>query len=77
LSHGQEIIKHGIGCKGLQSAFGSISDGRAAGMTIQDIRSIGKFAGVIDAIMQEGGEPNLAAWQTVAGRSMDISLMKR
>ncbi len=49
------------------SAFGSISDGRAAGMTIQDVRIRREGSQVhIDAIMADGGEPNLAAWK--AGR---------
>jgi mannosylglycerate hydrolase len=64
---GQEIINMELDARGLQSAFGSISDGRAAGMTIQDIKTHREGSQVfIDAIMQDGGEPNLAAWQ--AGR---------
>jgi len=65
---GQEIINMELDSRGLQSAFGSISDGRAAGMTIQNIQIHKEGSQVfIDAIMQDGGEPNLAAWQ--AGRS--------
>ena len=33
-----EIINMDLDARGLQSAFGNISDGRAAGMTIQDIK---------------------------------------
>jgi mannosylglycerate hydrolase len=64
---GRELIHMVLDSKGLQSAFGSISDGRAAGMTIQDVRISREASQVyIDAIMAYGGEPNLAAWE--AGR---------
>ncbi len=58
-----EIINMTFDTSGLRSAFGNISDGRAAGMTIQDInvRRLGAEV-FIETIMAEGGEPNLAAW---------------
>ena len=63
----REIINLTLDAKGLQSAYGSISDGRAAGMTIQDIKVRREDSQVyIDTIMADGGEPNLAAWK--AGR---------
>jgi mannosylglycerate hydrolase len=63
----RELVHMILDAKGLQSAFGSINDGRAAGMTIQDVRIIREASQVyIDAIMAYGGEPNLAAWE--AGR---------
>ncbi len=50
--------------KGLQSALGSISEGRAIGLTIQDVRISRVGSRVyIDAVMADGGEPNLAAWK--------------
>jgi hypothetical protein len=58
-----EIINLTLDSKGLQSAFGNIGDGRAAGMTIQDInvRRTGKDV-FIETILADGGEPNLAVW---------------
>ena len=61
----RELINMLMDPKGLQSAFSSISDGRAAGMTIQDIRVKREGSQVyIDTIMADGGEPDLAAWET-------------
>jgi mannosylglycerate hydrolase len=58
-----EIINVSLDGKGLRSMFANISDGRAAGMTVQDIKVRRSGADIfIDAIMAEGGEPNLKAW---------------
>ena len=63
----RQLIHMILDPKGLQSAFGSISDGRAAGMTVQDVRIKQEGSQVyIDAVMADGGEPDLVAWQ--AGR---------
>ncbi|HEX7619718.1 MAG TPA: glycosyl hydrolase-related protein [Anaerolineales bacterium] len=58
-----EIINFDLDTRGFQSAFGNISEGRAAGMTVQDIkiRRLGTEV-FIETIMAEGGEPNLAVW---------------
>ena len=61
----RELINVILDKKGFQSAFGSISDGRAAGFTIQDIRIERVGSQVrIDAIMADDGQPNLTAWQS-------------
>ena len=59
--------------KSLQTAFGSISDGRVAGMTVQDvcIRREGSQV-YVDAVMAVGGEPNMAAWETGRKQIEDI-----
>jgi alpha-mannosidase len=58
-----EIINMTLDTRGLRSAFGNISDGRAAGMTVQDIKVRRSGAEVfIETIMAEGGEPNLEVW---------------
>jgi alpha-mannosidase len=58
-----EIINMTLDHKGLLSAFTNINDGRAAGMTIQDIKVSRLGADVfIESIMANGGEPNLAVW---------------
>ncbi len=60
-----EIINMDLDTRGLQSAFRNISDGRAAGMTIQNIKVRRQGAEVfIETIMAEGGEPNLTVWNT-------------
>jgi mannosylglycerate hydrolase len=60
-----EIINMTLDARGLQSAFGNISDGRTIGMTVQDIKVQRDGADVfIDAILADGGEPNLKAWKT-------------
>jgi mannosylglycerate hydrolase len=60
----REIINILMDAKGLQSAFGSISDGRAAGMLIQNIQVRREASQVyIDAILADEGEPNLAVWK--------------
>jgi alpha-mannosidase len=57
------IINMDLDTRGLQTAFGNISDGRAAGMTVQDIKVRRSGAEVfIETIMADGGEPNLAVW---------------
>jgi mannosylglycerate hydrolase len=61
---GRELINMIFDPKSLQSAFGFISEGRAAGMTIQDVRIRQAGSQVyIDAVMAEGGEPNLVVWK--------------
>jgi len=51
----------------LQSAFGFISKGHAAGMTVQDIKIRREGEQVfIEAVMSDGGQANLGAWN--AGR---------
>jgi len=63
----REIIRMTLDVKGFKSAFGSINAGRAAGMAIQDIKIRRENTDVfIEAIMADGGEPNLTAWN--AGR---------
>jgi alpha-mannosidase len=63
----REIINMTMDAKSLQSAFSSISDGRAAGMSIQDIQVRREGSQIyIDSLMSDDGEPNLAAWN--AGR---------
>ena len=61
------IINTTMDPKMLQSIFGNISDGRAAGMTIQDIKVHRTGAEVfIEATMANGGDPNFSVWN--AGR---------
>jgi mannosylglycerate hydrolase len=61
----REIINMTMDAKGLQSAFGFIVDGRAAGMSVQDVKVRREGSQVfIDSIMADEGEPNLAAWNT-------------
>ncbi len=62
-----EIINLDLDARGLQSALENINDGRAAGMTIQDIK-VRREGGevLIEAILADGGEPNLPLWN--AGR---------
>jgi mannosylglycerate hydrolase len=58
-----EIVHMSLDANGLRSAFGNISDGRAAGMTVQDIKVRRLGADVfIETIMSEGGEPNRTVW---------------
>jgi mannosylglycerate hydrolase len=60
-----EIINMTLDPRGLHYAFANISDGRAAGMTVQDIKVRRAGAEVfIETIMTDGGEPNLAVWNT-------------
>ncbi len=69
----RELIHMILDSKALQSAFGSISNGRAAGMTVQDVRISREGSQVyIDAIMADGGEPNLVAWETGRKQIEDI-----
>jgi mannosylglycerate hydrolase len=60
-----EIINMSLDSRSLQSAFGNIHEGRAAGMTVQDLR-ISRHGTVvhIEAIMAKGGEPNLSTWNS-------------
>lgn len=61
------IINTILDPKMMRSMFGNINDGRAAGMTIQEIKVHRTDAEVfIEATMADGGEPNISAWN--AGR---------
>jgi mannosylglycerate hydrolase len=63
----REIINVTMDATALKAAFGSINDGRAIGMAIQDVRVRREGSQVyIDSRMSDEGEPNLAAWN--AGR---------
>ncbi len=58
-----ELVKMTMEPQALLSAFGNISDGRVAGMVIQDIQVKRQEAEVfIEATVTSEGEPNLAAW---------------
>jgi alpha-mannosidase len=58
-----EIVNITLDTRGLQSAFGNDRDGRAIGMTVQDINVRRLGADVfIETIIADGGEPNLAVW---------------
>jgi len=49
----------------IRSAFSNVKEGRAVGMTIQDLRIRREGAEVfIEAVLAQGGEPNLPAWNT-------------
>ncbi len=64
----REIVNMELDTAGLQSAFGSITDGRVANLAIQAVKIMREGAQVeIEAIVLEDGEPNLAAWK--AGRA--------
>jgi len=59
----RDIINVTMDGRALQSAFGSISDGRAIGMAIQEIKVSREGSQVyIDSRMTDEGEPNLVAW---------------
>jgi len=59
----REIINTSLNPKEFQTMFGQIQDGRAAGMTVQDLTVRRDGAQVfILAVMDEGGEPNLVKW---------------
>lgn len=59
-----EIANFTLDAAGLRSIFGSIHDGRAAGMSIIDIQvRRGDAEVIIDAILDEGDRPNLKAWE--------------
>ncbi len=61
----RELITMVMDVKELRAALGNISVGRAAGMTIQDVEIRREGTQMfIDAIMTEGGEPNLSIWNT-------------
>ena len=61
------IINTILDPKMMRSMFGNINDGRAAGMTIQEIKINRINAEVyIEATMANGGDPNISAWN--AGR---------
>lgn len=61
-----EIVNIVLDAKGLLSIFGNINDGQAAGMSIQEIQVERRGGQVnIEAIMAEGGTPNLVQWEGV------------
>ena len=61
----RDIINMTMDAKGLRSTFGSINEGRAEGMSIQDIKIRRDGTQVyIVAIMGGEGEPNLAVWNS-------------
>ena len=58
-----EIANMTMDAKAIKSAFSSVKEGRAAGMTIQDLKLQRDGAHVyIEAVLAKGGEPNLAVW---------------
>ncbi|HEX7542043.1 MAG TPA: hypothetical protein VF352_07920, partial [Anaerolineales bacterium] len=66
-----EIFNMTLDTRGFRSAFGNISDGRAAGMAVQDIKVHRTGSEVfIEAVIAEGGEPNLAIW-TLRSKEID------
>jgi len=67
----REIVNMNLDLKGFQAAFGSISDGRAAGMVVKGIQQRREGGDVfIDAIMADSGDPDLVAW-AAARRQVD------
>jgi alpha-mannosidase len=66
---GRDLIRVSMGGRELASAFGSISEGRAAGQAIQAVQVRREGAEVfIEAVLSEGGEPDLAAWSAARGQ---------
>ncbi len=60
----REIINMTMDGKAMQAAFGSISEGRAIGMAIQDVRVRREGTQVfIESHLSDEGEPNLTAWE--------------
>jgi alpha-mannosidase len=60
----RELVHMLLDANGLKSTFANIQDGRAAGMTIQEMHLRREGAEVfIEAVMAEGGQPVLAAWK--------------
>jgi alpha-mannosidase len=59
----REIINMLLSPGELQASFGEINDGRAAGMAVRDLHIHREDDRVfIEAVMNEGGEPNLPVW---------------
>jgi alpha-mannosidase len=59
----REIINLTMDAKALKSAFASISDGRAIGMAIQDVKVNRQGSQVyIDSRLSDEAEPNMAVW---------------
>lgn len=59
----REVIRMTLDSAAIKAGFGNISGGRVAGMTVQEIRSHREGAEVfIEAVVAQGGEPNLSAW---------------
>ena len=59
-----DIVHMDFDGKSLQAAFGNISDGNAGGMAVLAVESRREGAEVfIEAILAEGGTPNIAAWK--------------
>ena len=69
-----ELINVAMSVKEFQTGFGFVHDGRAASMTVQglSIRREGNEV-FIEAIVAEGGEPNMDAWK--AGRAQANRLL--
>jgi alpha-mannosidase len=73
-SGSREIIHMTLSAKEFQVAYGSMADGRAAGMSAQGLEIRKEGAEVfIEAVMSEGGEPNMEAWKT--GRKLADSYL--
>jgi alpha-mannosidase len=63
----REVINVTMDVKEFRTAFGWVSDGQVAGMIVQDLKIRREDKEVfIDAIVSDGGEPNLTVWK--AGR---------
>ncbi len=59
----REIVNLTLSPRELQSSLGQIHEGRAAGLTVQEVRMERQGSRVtIEAFMDDGGEPNLGAW---------------
>jgi alpha-mannosidase len=69
-----EIANMTMDPRAVKSAFSNVKEGRAVGMTIQDLRMRREGAEVfIEAVLTQGGEPNMPAWD--AGRKqLDVYL---
>lgn len=62
---GTHEIAMSMEAKVIRSAFSGVREGRAAGMTIQDLELRRDGAEVvIEAVLATGGEPNLEVWNT-------------
>ncbi len=60
----REVINVTMDVKEFRTAFGWVSDGRVAGMIVQDLKIRREDKEVfIDAIVSDGGEPNLTVWK--------------
>ncbi len=61
----REIVNLALSPKEFQTSLGQVNEGRAAGMTVQDmtVRREGVLV-FIEASMEDGGEPNLSVWHS-------------